>query len=447
MGILTALILTLCVSLAVNTSDAQSKKEDIVQSKERGSKITSTAMGTTSSFSVSNSDGDTLLFVTDDGLVSTSPRVGLGTTNPKRALDVSGRFPSIQFTNSEPSTSSSLYFFENSTQLGNITMNMSGTSINPNLLSFRTSGDIRFIHGSNVRFSFKNNGDFVVHGGYLHVDATNNRVGIGTSTPSVKLDVRGIDAIMELSGSTSDKEGLALQVDYANGQTSSRTFFRETNDNLYGMSLIYAGSNNPTFDGTAFTLSNNRFYIMRHNNSAAGIVAMTIVRDNGNVGIGTTSPGAKLQVGENGDGTVALANSHDTFSDRRYKENIRPMENVLDLTRAIEGVRFNWKKNGKSSIGFIAQDIEEVLPEIVDTDEAGYKSVDYSRVVAVLVEAVKEQQKIIEQQKSAIAATKITMDDTIRDFNQLRAQMAQFELGLQKVQPVKVATANTATNK
>ncbi len=82
-------------------------------------------------------------------------------------------------------------------------------------------------------------------------------VGIGTTAPSANLDVRGTDAIMELSGSTTDREGLALQIDYSDVNTSSRIFFRENSNNESGMSFIYAGLPDPTFDGTSFTLPTN----------------------------------------------------------------------------------------------------------------------------------------------------------------------------------------------
>ena len=84
MGILPALIFALCVSLAVDTTVAQSKKEDVVQSKKQHSKITSTERGQASSFSVSNSD--TFLYVGDDG------KVGIGTTSPNEQLEITGNF-------------------------------------------------------------------------------------------------------------------------------------------------------------------------------------------------------------------------------------------------------------------------------------------------------------------------------------------------------------------
>ena len=85
-------------------------------------------------------------------------------------------------------------------------------------------------------------------------------------------------------------------------------------------------------------------------------------------------------------------------SDIRYKKNIQPLSNSLQNIQKMQGVRYDWKReefaeknfSQESQIGFIAQEIETVFPEMVLTDEKGYKSVDYARITPVLVEAIKE---------------------------------------------------------
>ena len=85
-------------------------------------------------------------------------------------------------------------------------------------------------------------------------------------------------------------------------------------------------------------------------------------------------------------------------SDISLKENVRSIENALDIVKQLDGVRFNWKEDGRESIGFTAQQIEPILPEVINTDENGSKSVNYSVVVSVLVEAIKELSDKIENQ-------------------------------------------------
>ncbi|EQC52397.1 endosialidase chaperone [Bacteriovorax sp. DB6_IX] len=121
--------------------------------------------------------------------------------------------------------------------------------------------------------------------------------------------------------------------------------------------------------------------------------------DSGNVGIGTTSPSYKLHVVGQVAGNAAFVNT----SDVRYKENIKVIPNALDKVLALSGVYFDWRTKEfpemnfveRRDMGLIAQDIEEVFPEAVVEDSKGMKSVAYSKLVAPIVEATKEQQRII----------------------------------------------------
>jgi hypothetical protein len=94
-------------------------------------------------------------------------------------------------------------------------------------------------------------------------------------------------------------------------------------------------------------------------------------------------------------------------SDIRFKNNVTPITNALDKLSKIGGYTFEWneishKETGKKDIGVIAQEVEEILPEIVQTRSNGYKAVDYQKLTALLIESVKEQQFIIDDLKSRI---------------------------------------------
>ncbi len=92
-------------------------------------------------------------------------------------------------------------------------------------------------------------------------------------------------------------------------------------------------------------------------------------------------------------------------SDRALKTNIQPLTNSLDKVLQLNGVSFNWKSTGEKSIGLIAQDVEKILPELVSGTE-GSKGIVYGNIVALLIEAVKEQQKQIDELKSQIQELK-----------------------------------------
>jgi hypothetical protein len=90
-------------------------------------------------------------------------------------------------------------------------------------------------------------------------------------------------------------------------------------------------------------------------------------------------------------------------SDEALKENIQLIENALSKVQQINGVSFNWKDSGNSSIGVIAQNVETVIPEAVSKNTDGVRSVAYGNMVGLLIEAVKEQQESIEELKARVA--------------------------------------------
>lgn len=91
------------------------------------------------------------------------------------------------------------------------------------------------------------------------------------------------------------------------------------------------------------------------------------------------------------------ATAVNSLSDRNKKTNIRPIEDSIALVQRLQGVRFDWIENNKSSLGLIAQEVEEVIPELVETDADGTKTLSYGNIVGVLIEAIKEQQIRIEE--------------------------------------------------
>ena len=91
-------------------------------------------------------------------------------------------------------------------------------------------------------------------------------------------------------------------------------------------------------------------------------------------------------------------------SDIRLKENIKPIESALDKVMKLEGVTFNWKEsdsvlNIKEDIGFIAQDVKKVLPELVRENEDGMLSMRHQGIAPILLEAIKELKAEIEELK------------------------------------------------
>lgn len=101
--------------------------------------------------------------------------------------------------------------------------------------------------------------------------------------------------------------------------------------------------------------------------------------------------------------TTVTATDFNTTSDAKLKENITTIESALDKVVALRGVEFDWKDSKNHTIGFIAQEVEKIVPELVDTNkETHIKSVKYGNITALLVEAIKELKAEITDLKSQL---------------------------------------------
>jgi hypothetical protein len=94
-------------------------------------------------------------------------------------------------------------------------------------------------------------------------------------------------------------------------------------------------------------------------------------------------------------GNTVFAAHFDNVSDIKLKENIVSITNALDIIERLNPVTFTWKKDGKSSYGLIAQEVELSLPTIVHQMEDGTKAVNYVEIIAILVSAIQSLQKEI----------------------------------------------------
>jgi len=183
-------------------------------------------------------------------------------------------------------------------------------------------------------------------------------IGIGTTSPSEKLDVAGAANLNK-----GISAGIALKVNGSEALWYNGTYF----------SWGFGGTANFFADG---------------------------------IGIGVVDPGThKLYV--NG---TAYATRGFWASDLQFKKNIRPIDSPIDKISSIRGVSFEWKSSeyqdkGLSDgehYGVIAQEIEKVLPEIVEEGPNGDKAVSYIELIPILTEAIKEQQKQLEEQQRQI---------------------------------------------
>jgi len=117
---------------------------------------------------------------------------------------------------------------------------------------------------------------------------------------------------------------------------------------------------------------------------------------------GWSAPANRLQMDMSGN--LTMAGDITAFSDKKLKENINTIKNALEKVKALRGVTYTRKDQEDKSekIGVIAQEIQEVLPQVVHEQEDGMLGVSYGNIVAVLIEAIKEQQHQIDELKEEI---------------------------------------------
>jgi hypothetical protein len=161
-----------------------------------------------------------------------------------------------------------------------------------------------------------------------------------------------------------------------------------------------------------------------------GDPANQILTINGKVGIGTTAPGQKLDIIA-GNGRVQTGYSWLTNSDVRFKKNIYTLADCIEKVMAMRGVSFDLISDSlnirtdRKNIGFIAQELENVIPEVVVTGSDGFKSVAYDKITAVLTEAIKEQQKQIESYKSENDILKFHLQSLQEEVEQIKAMLVK----------------------
>ena len=120
--------------------------------------------------------------------------------------------------------------------------------------------------------------------------------------------------------------------------------------------------------------------------------------------------------------TINATNGEIQTSDQRLKTNIKPLERALDKVLTLNGVTYEWRvkefpnKNFDSNrhVGVIAQEVEAVLPEAVETGADGYKSVNYSNITPLLIEAVKELKAENDELKKEMAEMKKMLEELMK---------------------------------
>ena len=265
-------------------------------------------------------------------------------------------------------------------------------------------------------------GDLTVDTNTLHVDSTNNNVGIGTSSPSYKLSLGGeatafgsLLYMEETSHATSERAGMQIGgwvVGQDQAGSGTKDFFFYDGNTSQQRLLIDTSGN--LLVGTTGAIAGKTAKAGIYQTNAAPVIACytnttgtinQIIFANPNGEIGNINSGA-------------TSVSYNTSSDYRLKEDVQPMVGATDRVLALNPVNFAWKVNGERVDGFLAHEAQAVVPEAVTgerdaVDDEGnpkYQGIDQSKLVPLLTAALQEAIAKIETLETEMTSVKSRLD-------------------------------------
>ncbi|PLW94921.1 MAG: hypothetical protein C0592_01365 [Marinilabiliales bacterium] len=231
----------------------------------------------------------------------------------------------------------------------------------------------------------------------ISIPVATGYIGMGNTTPYYPLHIRQTGSTpitllnIHVSGTTTDQAGIIRFTNTTNNNSTDQ----------YSSYIAGIRTNSPSSGAQALAFGTS--------SSTAAPVERMRIDPNGNVGIGTTTPSYKLHV----IGRLKTDGINET-SDIRLKKNIEPLSGSISLIQQLQGVTYEWISPDMEQglqMGLIAQDVEKVIPYLVNTDNEGYKSIQYSVLVALLIEGTKEQQEEIEELKTQISEMQKQIDE------------------------------------
>lgn len=224
------------------------------------------------------------------------------------------------------------------------------------------------------------------------VVASDGKIGLGVSAPTnplhLEVSATGFNIpffIRNKLGNAGNGVGIGFITETNNSNAVSKAALYHERTTNFGVGPLHFLLNNDNTSNAAVSLTDSKLTIL----------------PGGNVGIGVTNPTYKLQVA----GKLKTNGVNET-SDARLKKNVEPISSALEKVLSMNGLTYDWKSEEFPELSFesgrqyglLAQELEKIIPELVETDDNGWKSIEYSHIVPILIEAIKEQQSLIEKQ-------------------------------------------------
>ena len=350
-----------------------------------------------------NSLTDTLIFGTAGAermYINATGNVGIGTSTPNDLLEVRGGFIRLSAT---AGNGPQLNIYSNGQTSGNVTLAQGFALATDNIGYLYNRANAAFVFGTNNSEKMR--------------ILANGNVGIGTTSPSSLLEVRGTTPFIKITDTAVNSEtGLimdagggtirgGLTINYGTGEFKSycgvsgnsyfQTFYTNGSERIRitstGTVVAGATGNTPTgTDNSAYlwVASQNRMYI---NAVGGGCATFGRASTTGNIMGFDYNGGGVGNISTNGS-TITFSGT--AVSDARYKEDIEPITDALDTINQVDFVTFKYKESGHDSAGVTSQQIQTIeklsLFVIDGIDEESYKAFDYNALVGYLGKAIQE---------------------------------------------------------
>jgi hypothetical protein len=323
---------------------------------------------------------------TDRMTILSSGNVGIGTTNPTRLLDVAKTGGTDTLALRVSGTGTGLTYLDvNSDNTADtsgallrlITKDVADTATNAvNIVKYATGAF--YINNEETNAAAKIG--FAIAGTEHLTLLSSGNVGIGTASPTFHLQV----------------------------ESSADNQFR-----VIGKGTTWGGNTLAEVYSERSTLGTGTGSLFLVGSGAKP--GMLTVKDNGDVGIGTTSPSYTLHV----NGSVAGTSAYNNLSDGRLKKNVVAVDDALNKIIKLRGVTFDWRKDehpdlnlgARQELGVIAQEVEAVFPQAVSEDKnTKIKSVAYSMLISPIIESIKQLRSWLVKQDRSIASVNERVD-------------------------------------
>ena len=360
--------------------------------------------------------------------ITSSGNVGIGISTPNEKLMVNGAIVTNSFLGNNQTSSGVLDFYQGSTRMftygasgvgGNIEFHTaSGGANSTERMRITSTGNVgigtsspdtslHVLGSTNRPIVISTSNATTVYTTFRYNTSTDvgyigNGTGVSSTGSSNDFGVQAVNNLIFAAGGGSERMRITSGGNVGIGMTPTAKFHvvlpSFTNEDTDSEQAVFGSGTNG--NGIRFGYSQTSNYgVINALRPGVAWSNLYLQTGGGNVILGTyTNAGYKFYVA----GAIYATGNITANSDLNLKKNLKLVENPIDKLNQLNGYLYQWKKNDEYQYGVIAQEVEKILPYAVTTGTDGIKGVSYNQLIPVMIEAIKVQQKEINELKSKI---------------------------------------------